>query len=62
MTKTALVTGITGRIPGGILVRASSIDRDDRIAYELQEIFLSGMLAAMQPVNRERIGGHSGKG
>ena len=52
--------GITGSVPDGILVRASSIGRDEIIAYELQESFLRDLLAATSPAVRSRLGGNSG--
>jgi len=52
--------GITGSVPDGILVRASSIDRDEKNAYELQASFLSEMLTAMPPSDRARVAGRSG--
>jgi EpsI family protein len=52
--------GITGSVPDGILVRASSVDRDERNAYELQASFLSEMLTAMPPSDRARVAGRSG--
>lgn len=54
---TQLKYGITGNVPDGILVRASSIDRDDKSAYALQEGFLRDMLAAMLPSDRARLAG-----
>ncbi|OQY70329.1 MAG: EpsI family protein [Rhodocyclaceae bacterium UTPRO2] len=49
--------GLNGNVPDGMLVRASSIDRDEKNAYELQEGFLRKMLAAMPPADRARLGG-----
>lgn len=52
--------GITGSVPDGTLVRASSIERDEVNAYALQEEFLRQMLSAMQLSDRSRIVGGSG--
>lgn len=52
--------GITGSVPDGMLVRASSIDRDELNAYELQERFLREMLSAMPQADRVRIAGRFG--
>lgn len=52
--------GITGSVPDGILVRASSINRDNGEAYALQEGFLRNMLDAMRPGDRGRIAGRFG--
>ena len=49
--------GITGNVPDGILVRASSIDRDNLGAYSLQDNFLRDMLAAMPKKNRSKVVG-----
>lgn len=52
--------GITGNVPDGLLVRASSIDRDNEAAYELQQRFLRELLSAMSPADRARIAGTRG--
>ncbi|BBO21729.1 MAG: hypothetical protein AMXMBFR31_08690 [Candidatus Desulfobacillus denitrificans] len=51
--------GITGSVPDGILVRASSIERDEQNAYAMQEAFLRELLASMPPEARARLGGSS---
>lgn len=48
---------LTGVIPDGMLVRVSSIDRDETGAYEIQADFIQAMLAAMNDSERERITG-----
>ncbi len=48
---------LTGVIPDGMLVRVSSIDRDETGAYEDQTDFIRSMLAAMRATERERITG-----
>lgn len=52
--------GLTGRVPDGMLVRVSSIDRNDELAYGTQERFLREMLAAMPDASRARIAGRFG--
>ncbi|MCA1974942.1 MAG: EpsI family protein [Caenispirillum sp.] len=53
--------GITGSVPDGILLRVSSIDRDEKNAYPVQEAFLRDMLAAMPPGDRARLTGGQGQ-
>lgn len=48
---------LTGVIPDGMLVRVSSIDRDEKGAYDNQTDFIRSMLAAMHGAERERITG-----
>lgn len=52
--------GLTGKVPDGFLVRVSSIDRDTRNAYRMQEEFLNAMLSAMGENDRARIAGRFG--
>ena len=47
--------GITGRIPDGMLVRVSSIDRDEQHAYRLQDKFITAMLSALSDQDRARL-------
>ncbi len=49
--------GLTGRVPDGMLVRVSSIDRDEANAYRIQEEFLNAMLASLDPGGRVRVAG-----
>lgn len=51
---------LTGVIPDGMLVRVSSIDRDETGAYDNQTDFIRSMLAAMRDSERERITGKFG--
>jgi len=46
---------ITGVIPDGMLIRVSSIDRNEVGAYDLQEKFVLGLLASLTEPNRLRI-------
>ena len=48
---------LTGVIPDGMLVRVSSIDRDETGAYELQTDFIRAMLGALRDGERERLTG-----
>lgn len=52
--------GLTGRVPDGMLVRVSSIDRNEAAAYDAQERFLRDMLAALPSQGRARIAGRFG--
>lgn len=49
--------GLTGRIPDGMLVRASSIGKDQETQYRLQDQFLSDMIAAVKANDRVRLTG-----
>lgn len=49
---------LTGVIPDGMLVRVSSIDRDEAGAYDTQSDFIRAMLAAMRETERARITGN----
>lgn len=44
--------GLRGQIPDGMLLRFSSIDRDDKQAFAVQEHFIQDLLAGMTPANR----------
>ncbi|HMM54774.1 MAG TPA: EpsI family protein [Candidatus Desulfobacillus sp.] len=49
--------GLAGKIPDGMLVRVSSIDRDTSRAYEMQDRFTRQMVEALQPELRWRLAG-----
>lgn len=51
--------GLRGRIPDGLLVRVSSIDPDDQRAFADQARFLTDLLGALSPADRERLSGLS---
>jgi EpsI family protein len=51
---------LTGRIPDGMLFRVSSIDLDQKRAYELQEQFVTGLLKAVTSDGRKRLSGLAG--
>ena len=48
---------LTGVVPDGMLVRVSSIGRDNQGAYEDQAGFIQAMLSAMRDSERERLTG-----
>ncbi len=48
---------LTGRIPDGMLFRVSSIDLDQKRAYELQAQFVTELLQAVSPEGRKRLSG-----
>ena len=50
--------GLQRRIPDGILVRASSIDRLNSQAYDMQAKFLVELAAAMKPSDRDLLVGN----
>lgn len=52
---TQLGYGLTGRIPDGMLVRASSIDTDSARGWALQDRFLRDMAAHLGPQSQARI-------
>ncbi len=49
--------GLTGKIPDGMLVRVSSIDRDKETAYSVQELFIRDLVAALDVDQRRRLTG-----
>jgi len=52
--------GLTGLVPDGILVRVSTISREEAPAYRIQERFVSDMLQAMRPEHVARLIGRAG--
>ncbi|WP_434514398.1 exosortase-associated protein EpsI, B-type [Dechloromonas sp. ARDL1] len=52
---TTLKYGISGRIPDGMLIRVSSIDRDEQQAYRLQDKFINAMLSALSQKDQSRL-------
>jgi EpsI family protein len=48
---------LAGKVPDGMLVRVSSIDRDAAASYALQDGFINSMLAAMPAADRYRLTG-----
>lgn len=51
--------GLRGRVPDGMLVRVSSIDRDSPRAHRIQAEFAAAMVAAVAPEHRARFAGVS---
>ena len=49
--------GLRGRIPDGILVRISSIDRDTAQAHRVQAEFANALVSAIRPELRSRFAG-----
>jgi EpsI family protein len=49
------VYGLTGKIPDGMLVRVSTIQSDDKDAYQVQARFVNQMLDALSPKDRTRL-------
>jgi EpsI family protein len=47
--------GMTGVIPDGMLVRVSTIDRDEARAYQVQSAFLVELTDSMAPESRSRV-------
>jgi EpsI family protein len=54
---TELRYALHNRIPDGMLVRVSSIDKDSANAYAVQNQFATAMVAAIAPDNRMRFAG-----
>lgn len=52
---------LQNRIPDGMLVRVSSIDKGTDNAYVIQSQFATAMVAALSPDNRVRFSGDLGK-
>jgi len=51
--------GLRGEIVDGLLFRVSSIDRNSKAAFELQDAFIQGIVAAMTPAARLQLAGLS---
>lgn len=47
--------GLTGRVPDGMLVRVSSIDRNEGRSFDMQDEFVRELLGAVSPTTRERL-------
>lgn len=47
--------GITGKVPDGMLVRISSIDRDTQRAYKVQSEFVQDLVGALSDESRTRL-------
>lgn len=55
---TELRYALVNRIPDGMLVRLSSIDKDSKGAYAIQNQFAGEMIAAIAPQDRTRFAGN----
>lgn len=49
--------GLTGRVPDGMLVRISSIDRDDKRAFREHRNFVDQLVRSMPEPDRKRLSG-----
>jgi hypothetical protein len=49
--------GFQGQIPDGLIFRVSNITSDAPLAYELQAGFVSQLLSALQPSQRQFLSG-----
>jgi EpsI family protein len=47
----------TGQIPDGLLFRVSSIGRDSKLSFEIQDRFINELLSAIPPAARARLAG-----
>lgn len=57
-----LAYGLSGKIPDGMLVRVSTIQADEALAYRLQDRFVGQMLDALERKDRARLLGAVGQG
>lgn len=53
----SLSYGLTGKVPDGMLVRVSTISRDEAQAYQVQDTFVNDMLRAVDDKARVRLVG-----
>ena len=51
---------LQGVVPDGMLIRVSSIDREERDAYQLQDGFIEEITSALTPEYRRRVTGSAG--
>jgi len=47
--------GLTGRVPDGMLVRVSSVDKNEARSFQMQDAFLRDLLSAVTPADRQRL-------
>ena len=52
--------GLTGRVPDGMLVRVSSVDKNEARSFAMQDAFLRDLFAAVSAADRERLLGVAG--
>ena len=55
---TAMIYGLSGTVPDGLLVRVSSISNDEQASYRIQQAFLNAMLKAVRSEDRFWLVGH----
>jgi EpsI family protein len=48
---------MTGQIPDGLLFRVSAIERDPKVAFATQDLFVNQLLSALEPTARARLAG-----
>jgi EpsI family protein len=48
---------MTGQIPDGLLFRVSSIDRDAKMGFATQDLFVNQLFSALEPAARSRLAG-----
>ena len=51
--------GLTGRVPDGMLVRVSSVDKNEARSFAMQDVFLRDLLSAVSQGDRQRLLGSS---
>lgn len=49
--------GLKGIIPDGVVFRVSTIDRDVKHAYTIQDMFVDELISVLQPEERQRLAG-----
>ena len=49
--------GLNGFIPDGLLFRVSSIDEENKHAFQMHQSFISDILSAISPPERKRVSG-----
>jgi EpsI family protein len=55
MKLSQLKYGITGKIPDGMLIRVSTIDRDTNHAYQIQDQFIADLTSSLPLAERDRV-------
>jgi len=51
--------GLTGRVPDGMLVRVSSVDKNEARSFAMQDVFIRDLLSAVSQADRQRLLGSS---
>lgn len=55
--KVQLSYGFSGYIPDGLIFRVSSVDKDAKNAFNLQQTFISDLIENISPIDRLRLAG-----